>query len=33
MTQFWDADGNLVATVRGQISRESLQSNLDAVTP
>ncbi len=33
MTQFWDADGNLVATVRGQISRESFQSNMDAIAP
>jgi cytochrome c biogenesis protein CcmG/thiol:disulfide interchange protein DsbE len=31
MTQFWDAEGNLVATVRGQISSESLQKNLDAI--
>ncbi len=33
MTQFWDSDGHLVATVRGQISREMLQSNLDAIAP
>jgi cytochrome c biogenesis protein CcmG/thiol:disulfide interchange protein DsbE len=32
MTQFFDADGNLVATVRGQLSREALQDNLDAIT-
>ena len=31
MTQFWDARGNLVATIRGQISRETLQQNLDAI--
>jgi cytochrome c biogenesis protein CcmG, thiol:disulfide interchange protein DsbE len=33
MTQFWDADGNLVATIRGEISREALQSNLAAIAP
>ena len=32
MTQFWDAQGNLVATVRGQISSDALQSNLDAIS-
>jgi cytochrome c biogenesis protein CcmG/thiol:disulfide interchange protein DsbE len=31
MTQFWDARGNLVATVRGQISREALAQDLDAI--
>jgi cytochrome c biogenesis protein CcmG, thiol:disulfide interchange protein DsbE len=33
MTQFWDAGGHLVATVRGQISQEALQANLDAIAP
>jgi thiol-disulfide isomerase/thioredoxin len=31
MTQFYDADGRLVATVWGQISSEALRSNLDAI--
>ena len=32
MTQFYDAQGDLVSTVRGEISREALQSNLDAIS-
>jgi cytochrome c biogenesis protein CcmG, thiol:disulfide interchange protein DsbE len=32
MTQFYDADGNLSATVRGQLSRDALQDNLNAIT-
>jgi len=33
MTQFWDADGNLVATIRGEISSQALQANLGAIAP
>ena len=31
MTQFYDADGRLVATVRGQLSEDVLQANLKAI--
>ena len=31
MTQFYDASGNLVATVHGQLSQDSLQANLNAI--
>ena len=31
MTQFYAADGRLVATVRGQLSQDSLQANLNAI--
>jgi cytochrome c biogenesis protein CcmG/thiol:disulfide interchange protein DsbE len=31
MTQFWDADGHLTATVRGQISQDALRANLAAI--
>jgi thiol-disulfide isomerase/thioredoxin len=33
MTQFWDADGHLAATVRGQISQDALRANLAAIAP
>jgi cytochrome c biogenesis protein CcmG/thiol:disulfide interchange protein DsbE len=33
MTQFYDAGGNLVATVHGQLSQDSLQANLKAIAP
>jgi len=32
MTQFYGADGLLVATVRGQLSADALQANLNAIT-
>jgi thiol-disulfide isomerase/thioredoxin len=32
MTQFYGADGLLVATVRGQLSADALQANLKAIT-
>jgi cytochrome c biogenesis protein CcmG/thiol:disulfide interchange protein DsbE len=32
ITQFYDADGRLVTTVRGQLSEDSLQANLKAIT-
>ena len=32
MTQFYDAEGLLVATVRGQLSADALQANLKAIT-
>jgi len=32
MTQFYDSDGLLVATVRGQLSADALQANLNAIT-
>jgi len=31
MTQFWDAQGNLVSTQRGQISQEDLRSGIDSI--
>jgi thiol-disulfide isomerase/thioredoxin len=31
MTQFWDANGNLVSTTRGQISQDDLQSGIDSI--
>ena len=33
MTQFYDADGNLVATVHGQLSQDTLRANLNAIAP
>ncbi len=33
MTQFYDADGNVVATVHGQLSQDTLQANLKAIAP
>jgi cytochrome c biogenesis protein CcmG, thiol:disulfide interchange protein DsbE len=33
MTQFWDAEGNLVSTARGQISETDLQAGIDAIAP
>jgi cytochrome c biogenesis protein CcmG/thiol:disulfide interchange protein DsbE len=33
MTQFYGADGLLVATVRGQLSADTLQANLKAIAP
>jgi cytochrome c biogenesis protein CcmG, thiol:disulfide interchange protein DsbE len=33
MTQFYGADGRLVATVRGQLSTDTLQTNLKAIAP
>jgi cytochrome c biogenesis protein CcmG/thiol:disulfide interchange protein DsbE len=31
MTQFYDAEGHLIATVRGQLSPDALQANLKAI--
>jgi len=33
MTQFWDADGNLVSTVPGQISESDLQAGIESIAP
>jgi thiol:disulfide interchange protein len=33
MTQFYDADGDLIATVHGQLSQDTLQANLKAIAP
>jgi thiol-disulfide isomerase/thioredoxin len=33
MTQFWDADGNLVSTVHGQISASDLEAGIRSITP
>jgi thiol-disulfide isomerase/thioredoxin len=33
MTQFWDSNGNLVSTVRGQISGADLQAGIDSIAP
>jgi cytochrome c biogenesis protein CcmG/thiol:disulfide interchange protein DsbE len=33
MTQFWDADGTLASTVRGQISAEDLQAGIESIAP